>query len=231
MFIYLITNHITDKQYIGMTYRKGKNFDKYWGSGKLIQNSINRYGLDNFTKEILQICFNRQELFEAEMYWIKKLKTLIPNGYNISPGGRTYANFDEEGKQIFCRNRLIANPDMYLKAKETRLRNGSYILTPTQHQECIERNRRITQNPVWRAKIKEIHNCRSPKELRYYIQNTLTNEVVDLINIRGVKKYIYEYNEMMGYKNNKRCNHHLLCHLGHTRDFIMLKKESAHYAK
>ena len=42
-YVYLITNLINNKKYIGL--RKSSTFDeKYWGSGKLIQKAIKKYG-------------------------------------------------------------------------------------------------------------------------------------------------------------------------------------------
>ena len=61
-------------------------FEKYFGSGKLIKSAIKKYGLENFSKIILEECFNKTELNEKEIFWIDKLKT-IENGYNLTEGG------------------------------------------------------------------------------------------------------------------------------------------------
>lgn len=50
----------------------------------MLYNAINKYGEENFEMEILEWCRNYNE---REVYWIKKLNTLSPNGYNISEGG------------------------------------------------------------------------------------------------------------------------------------------------
>lgn len=47
--IYLITNLANGKIYIGKDSRNRKN---YWGSGRAIKNSISKYGVENFKKEI-----------------------------------------------------------------------------------------------------------------------------------------------------------------------------------
>ena len=49
MIVYLITNLINGKRYIGMD---SKNNPQYLGSGTLILKAIKKYGKENFKKEI-----------------------------------------------------------------------------------------------------------------------------------------------------------------------------------
>ena len=85
--IYLITNLINGKQYIGQT-TKIHLFNDYWGSGLLIKRAINKYGKENFKKEILKDNINSKlELDIFEKQYIQQYNTLIPIGYNISIGG------------------------------------------------------------------------------------------------------------------------------------------------
>ncbi len=83
MIIYKTTNLINNKFYIG---QDSKNNPEYLGSGTIIKKAINKYGKENFKKEILDICLDKEELDIKEIYWIKELKS-IENGYNISSGG------------------------------------------------------------------------------------------------------------------------------------------------
>ena len=85
MVVYKITNIINGKIYIG----KDKfNNPKYFGSGFLIKKSIKKYGITNFTKEILEFCNSERDLNITEIYWIKKLdSTNLKIGYNITGGG------------------------------------------------------------------------------------------------------------------------------------------------
>ena len=102
MVIYKTTNLVNGKYYIG---KDSKNDPNYLGSGKILKRAIEKYGVDNFTKEILEVCENKNRLNEREIYWINKLSgTSI--GYNIAVGGSggdTYSNMDDESKKI---NRL-----------------------------------------------------------------------------------------------------------------------------
>jgi len=86
-FIYQTTNKLNNKRYIGLCTHENpilfENKKQYLGSGKIIKNAIKRYGRSNFTREILEVCFNKEELNAAEIKWISELKP----EYNITPGG------------------------------------------------------------------------------------------------------------------------------------------------
>ena len=85
MQIYKIVNKVNGKIYIG---KDESSSSSYMGSGKLIKRAISKYGLDNFTKEVIEECYGSKILQEREKYWIKKYKSQNPKiGYNISSGG------------------------------------------------------------------------------------------------------------------------------------------------
>ena len=84
MQVYKIINILNEKSYIGKDERDRKN---YFGSGKIIKLAIKKYGIENFRKEIIEECHSREELINREIFWIKELKSITPNGYNISSGG------------------------------------------------------------------------------------------------------------------------------------------------
>ena len=80
--VYKITNTVNDKFYIGCHKTKDKN-DGYMGSGKLIKKAIEKYGVENFRKEILAECSTVEEMFEKE----KELVVLNEKSYNLKYGG------------------------------------------------------------------------------------------------------------------------------------------------
>jgi len=83
MIIYKTTNKINNKFYIG---KDEKNNPKYLGSGLLLLKAIEKYGKENFIKEILEECFTRDQLNDREKFWIKELNA-IELGYNLAEGG------------------------------------------------------------------------------------------------------------------------------------------------
>jgi group I intron endonuclease len=83
MIIYRTTNLINQKFYVGKDTHNNPN---YYGSGKRLKLAIKKYGIENFKKEVLEVCDTLELLNEREKFWIKELNA-ISEGYNISLGG------------------------------------------------------------------------------------------------------------------------------------------------
>lgn len=86
-FIYITTNLINGKQYVGDHSCHDLEKDKYMGSGKCILKAIKKHKKENFNREILEFFDTRENAFELQEKYINDYNTLIPNGYNISPKG------------------------------------------------------------------------------------------------------------------------------------------------
>jgi len=87
MYIYCITNIISNKQYVGLTTRAIDESKNYYGSGVYIMRAIKKHGKHNFKKEILELCDTDINLKKREIFWIKEMNTKSPNGYNLTAGG------------------------------------------------------------------------------------------------------------------------------------------------
>lgn len=88
MYIYKTTNLITNKIYIGKRVYRKKDDDWYLGSGIYLKRSIKKHGRENFKKEILEWCEDKEILSTREIYWIKYFDSTNPLiGYNLSLGG------------------------------------------------------------------------------------------------------------------------------------------------
>ena len=64
-YLYKITNKINQKYYLGVHSTNNMD-DGYMGSGKYIKRSIEKHGLENHVKEVLNYFEDRGELMEAE---------------------------------------------------------------------------------------------------------------------------------------------------------------------
>ena len=98
-YIYKITNLINKKIYVGKALIHNEN---YYGSGLQITAAIEKYGKENFSKEILEEC-SPDELDTREIFWIDYLNARDTKiGYNISIGGtggnHYWKSLDENGK-------------------------------------------------------------------------------------------------------------------------------------
>lgn len=101
--VYMHTNKINGKKYIGITSKIPR---KRWENGKGYKGqrfylAIEKYGWNNFEHEILFKDLTIEEANEKEIYLIEKFKTQSPNGYNISFGGDGTRGFkiSEESKK------------------------------------------------------------------------------------------------------------------------------------
>ena len=84
-FVYLITNKTNGKKYIGKKLAKFKttkpplkgrknkrrgtkesDWREYWGSSDRLNEDVQQYGEDNFTREILYLCKSRAEMSYIE---------------------------------------------------------------------------------------------------------------------------------------------------------------------
>ena len=87
--VYLITNLLDDKQYVGQTTRTlEERFSEHAEAESLLGNAIRKYGEENFSHEVLAECETPDELDTQERFYIKKLDCKHPKGYNLTDGGR-----------------------------------------------------------------------------------------------------------------------------------------------
>lgn len=97
--IYVYTNKVNGKKYVGQTSRflrerAGKNGCQYNKSSRF-WNAIQKYGWDNFSPEILYDNLTKDEADELEIKTISDLQTTDDKyGYNIALGGYMCSNPD-----------------------------------------------------------------------------------------------------------------------------------------
>lgn len=95
--IYLITNKINDKIYVGQSINIEFRWQvERWGSKnskrdtQIILRAIHKYGIDNFKFEIIEeLPKDRKILNDREKYWIQFYESSSPSkGYNLTNGGQ-----------------------------------------------------------------------------------------------------------------------------------------------
>lgn len=85
--IYKTTNLINNKIYIGCHKTKDPN-DDYLGSGKHLKHSIEKYGIENFKKEVLYVFDDEASMFAKEKELVTEEFCKREDTYNICPGGQ-----------------------------------------------------------------------------------------------------------------------------------------------
>lgn len=106
MYIYLITNTINGKRYVGKCERPVNKTKKYMGSGIALKAAFEKYGIEFFAKEIIEENLTRETIADRERYWIKEFNTRGDFGYNLTEGGDGCSNpTDEVRKKISEKNK------------------------------------------------------------------------------------------------------------------------------
>ena len=91
--IYIITNDINDKVYVGKTMHSiEKRFKEHCKDSKKernekrpLYNAMNKYGIKHFKISLLEEC-DSENAEEREIYWIEYYNS-YKNGYNATKGG------------------------------------------------------------------------------------------------------------------------------------------------
>lgn len=85
--VYLITNLINDKKYVGITTRNiYHRFEEHCKAKSAIGRAINKYGREAFSIRTLEEALDKEELFYLEKEYIKRYDS-YRNGYNRTIGG------------------------------------------------------------------------------------------------------------------------------------------------
>ena len=85
--IYQITNKETGKIYIGK-HQTSNLDDGYMGSGILVKRAQEKHGLEAFTKEILHVFNNEEEMNRKEAELVNEEFCSRDDTYNLCPGGK-----------------------------------------------------------------------------------------------------------------------------------------------
>jgi len=86
-----------------------------------LNNAIRKYGVADFVVELIECC-EISNADEREIYYIKELNSLYPNGYNLKNGGSVFTHSDESKKRVS--NGVL---NYYKDKKFERFKNIKYI--------------------------------------------------------------------------------------------------------
>lgn len=99
--VYLITNHINNKKYVGVTHRGYlKRYHEHISCAKsgrksVLYDAMRKYGLQNFSVRLVESDIADKDIQSKEQYYIKQYNTLYinRNGYNMTAGGHGMAGY------------------------------------------------------------------------------------------------------------------------------------------
>jgi len=139
--LYMHTNMINDKKYIGVT---GKDINNRYGnngknySGQKFYDYIKKYGWDNFKHEVLLCNLTKDEATEMEVLVISHYKSKDPEfGYNVSKGGVCLTSHTDKTKakisKTMSKLQMGENNTMYGKTPPN-IRKVLCVETNTEYQ-------------------------------------------------------------------------------------------------
>lgn len=113
-YIYKTINLINGKMYIGQK-KSSKVVNSYFGSGALMKKAIEKYGKENFSREILDWAETFEELQEKEQYWIAYYNAYESDDfYNLDKGGKGILGYKHTKK---AKEKISENNARYWKGK------------------------------------------------------------------------------------------------------------------
>ena len=182
--IYIIKNRINEKVYIGQSINsleRFKNHCKRNSDNSLIDKAIQKYGKENFYYEILE--YQVEDYNEKEIYWIERMNSLSPNGYNILKG-------DNEPPRYIGENHPSSKlTDLEVLEIKELLKNSLLSLSEIAKKFTISKKQvlRINQG-ISRASMKETYPIREVPNLN----GKLNEEQISLI--REMLEFTYLFN-------------------------------------
>lgn len=190
MQIYKITNLINNKIYIGKDTTSDSN---YFGSGLLINRAFEKYGMENFVKEVIDETDDYIELSKKEIFWIEKYNSTNREiGYNISKGGDGGDTLSNHPDLDLIREKISKNNPKrgktyeetfgYKKAKEYKKKLKINIYKNILSTDSILKN-----------KLKWIEYNDKFKERCEFIKNEINQGKIDeyLDEVKLIKKRVY----------------------------------------
>ena len=145
-YIYLITNKIDGKTYVGKRQcpkNKTPETDTYMGSGIDLVPDQERLGIENFSKDILAICHSLREENILEKIYIKLYRDIGKAEYNRAAGGDGGYISEEAYQKIGLKQKKCwENPEYRKRQSESHKgippTNKGVPMTPEQYERCLQ---------------------------------------------------------------------------------------------
>lgn len=192
-YIYKTTCLSNNKIYIGQRFEKRdiEKRENYLGSGILLQKAIKKYGKENFKKEIIEYCDNRNHANEMEIYWIAYFNSRdLEIGYNVALGGNMVCSMlnkkhTEETKVKMANWHMGKVVSQYTKEKisvhMTGLKRGKY--NDAQGKKISEKLSGKSKSDEHRKNLSISHIGNRPGNSKYIAQiDPITNEILKVYN-------------------------------------------------
>jgi hypothetical protein len=143
-YLYEIKNNLNGKIYVGVHKTKDME-DGYMGSGKVIRSAIEKYGIENFTKVILETFDDSENMYIREAEVVTDEFLLREDVYNLRRGG--FGGFDHINKNGLNDRTGATLTD---KQKDNISQGVKSTITPDRLKEMSDRMLGNEYNPLFR---------------------------------------------------------------------------------
>ena len=194
-YFYKITNNLNGNFYYGI-HSTNNIDDGYMGSGLKLKRAFIKYGIENFSKEILKFFDTREELADYEADVVTEILVNDKNCYNTSLGGEqltvkgTFSVYNKEENiwERITNEEYNLNPNRYIK------QNIDKVLV----YDVNDINKKcflIDKNVYYQNKDKYRTSFDSYKDHIYVIlKNNLSKTIIINKNDFDENKHILKYN-------------------------------------
>lgn len=164
MVVYLITNLVNQRKYIGITT---KSLKRRWavhkscaarGSNVAIHRALRKYGHENFSISVIGETDSESELLSMEIKFILEYKSRSPLGYNMTDGGtgrRGLTQTTETRKKLS--HAFLGKPLLQSTRDKIRIAHLGKKLSEDHKRKLsmAKLGKKLTRTPEHNAKISE----------------------------------------------------------------------------
>lgn len=138
--IYETINLVNGKRYRGC-HQTNNIEDGYFGSGKVLQQAIKKYGKHSFSRTILEYCSDRKSMLEREKFWVNSEFLNREDTYNLKLGGDGFTSDDVSGNKnsFFGKKHTEENKKAQSDRMKLRVGNKNHFFGKRHAQSTIER--------------------------------------------------------------------------------------------
>ena len=127
--IYILTNTVNNKQYVGMDSNIPRRFKQHikgiGGKCPLLHDALSTFGLDKWTVQFIPYpSISNTALRAVEQWYIGRLQTKHPDGYNMREGSNPNPNLKQEKR----RSKHLFSDRVDLKERVRECRQAGILL-------------------------------------------------------------------------------------------------------
>jgi group I intron endonuclease len=137
--IYIITNSLNGKQYVGIT----NNLKKRWAAHKraatnaYLHRAIKQYGIDKFVFTHYASAFNKEAACDIERMLVVEHNTKAPVGYNMTNGGDGIIALVPESRAKIAEANKNRTPEQ--RAKMSQKLTGTKLSEETKEKQRLKK--------------------------------------------------------------------------------------------